>query len=190
MKFFYLLAFVLILVSCTKKDVYDPSGYMTPEEQTTMLRKMIRYSTQLAPRATHETKMDTAFDWYYERAIKEYDIRGWYKADDGQQYFMMSRQARSLTPMRETIAGKLRLNDKDSLIEYEEIFRTWKMPDDQMRPKAIMLFDKMVKGESLEPYYPKNAGDQYIEFPDSRYKFDKASRRWNNAEIDSVMNAQ
>ena len=191
MKHCYPFLFVLFLISCEKKDPYDPSNYLSPEEQTGMLWKTIRYSTQLAPTATHKTKFDTTFNWYYERAVNEYDIRAWYKNETGDQYFLMSRQARSITPMREAIGGKLRLDDQGNLTEYEEIFRTWKMPDEQMKPRALMLFDKMVKGESLEPYYPKNTGDQYIEFPDARFYFDKAARRWRDKDMDSLrLNAQ
>lgn len=189
MKLYHLLFVVLVLGACKEKEKapYDPANYLTPQAQQDMLWKTIRYSTKLAPHASHDTKFDTAYDWYYKRAVAEYDIRAWHKAENGDQYFLMTRQARSITPMRESIGGRLRLDERDSLAEYEEIFRTWKMPDSVLNKRYPLLFDKMVKGESLEPYYPKNAGDQYIEFPDGKYKFDKTIRRWTNAELDSLL---
>jgi hypothetical protein len=67
-----------------------------------------------------------------------------------------------------------------SLRYYEEVFRTWKMPENVLNERYPVLFDKMVKGESLEPYYSKNKGDQYIEFPDDRFYFDAQTRTWND----------
>jgi hypothetical protein len=186
MKLRHLVFIALALGACKEKEPYNPANYLTPAQQQAMLWKTIRYSTQLAPRASHEIKFDTAFDWYYKRAAAEYDIRAWYKAGNGDQYFLMTRQARSITPMRESIGGKLSLDDRDSLVEYEEIFRTWKMPEEQLNKKYPMLFDKMVKGESLEPYYSKHTGDQYIEFPDGRFHFDKTTRRWRDSALDSL----
>jgi len=183
----YVFLLIMVLASCKKKAPYDPANFLTPQEQQDILWKTIRWSTKLPPGAKPETKFDTAFDWYYKRGVAEYDIRAWYRADNGDQYFLMTRKARSITPMRESIGGKLRLDDRDSLIEYDEVFRTWKMPDSVLNAKYPMLFEKMVKGESLEPYYPQNAGDQYIEFPDAHYRFDKATRRWRNREIDSLL---
>jgi hypothetical protein len=189
MKLQYVFILALALSACKhkKNNPYDPDNYLTQQEQQDILWKTIRYSTKLPPGAKQETKFDTAFDWYYKRGVAEYDIRAWYKTENGDQYFLMTREARSITPMRESIGGKLRLDDRDSLVEYDEIFRTWKMPDSVLNTKYPMLFEKMVKGESLEPYYPQNAGDQYIEFPDGRYYFDKTMRRWRNPEMDTLL---
>lgn len=73
----------------------------------------------------------------------------------------------------------MRFNEADSLTAYEEVFRTWKMVPDTLARRSELLFDKMVKGESLDPYLTKNSGGvEYIEFPDDRTYYDKLSRTW------------
>jgi hypothetical protein len=51
------------------------------------------------------------------------------------------------------------------------------VPDTLVR-RAGLLFDKMVKKESLERYLAKNSnGVDYIEFPDERVVYDKEQRK-------------
>jgi len=38
----------------------------------------------------------------------------------------------------------------------------------------------------MEEYYPKSAGDKYIEFPDGRFYFDKSQRKWRDNLFDSL----
>jgi len=74
---------------------------------------------------------------------------------------------------------KLVVDGDNNITEYEEVFRTWKMVPDTLAKREMILFDKFVKGESLEPYETKNShGVEYIEFPDESMYFDKGSRQW------------
>ncbi len=51
--------------------------------------------------ANHDNKFDKEFDWYYDRAISEYDLKAYYIGADSMNYFLMTRKARSINPMRE-----------------------------------------------------------------------------------------
>jgi hypothetical protein len=64
------------------------------------------------------------------------------------------------------------------LAERSIIFHALKMPPAVVKTRSLFLFDLLVRGESLEPYYSKNKGDQYIEFPDERTYYDKVDRSW------------
>ena len=94
-----------------QNDPYDPAKFLTPEEQQKLIRETVYYSMKLPPNANHETKFSKDFDWYYERAAKEVEIVKYYIDDNGSHYFLMSRIARSITPMQEGIAGKLRYEE-------------------------------------------------------------------------------
>jgi hypothetical protein len=62
---------------------------------------------------------------------------------------------------------------------YEEVFRTWKMAPDSLAKRGPLLFNKMVNGEDLVPYYSSRSGNtDYIEFPDDRTYFDTNQRIW------------
>ncbi len=159
--------------------------YMTRDRQAEVIKKFIRYSVKLAPNASRETMFNAQFDSYYDKAALEYNFLN-LTGSDNSYYFLVSRPARSINPMFEGIGGKIKLNHKDSLIEYEEVFRTWKLEDKDLRTRGRYLFDRMVKEEDLSPFYSKMAGDKYIEFPDDRFYFDTSLRKWVDSKGDSI----
>lgn len=96
-------------------------------------------------------------------------------------YFLVTKPAKSLFEKRIAIAGRFHLDETDSLTHFEEIFRTWKMTEDQLTPKAAFLFRKMIEGVDLNPWTPEHSGDEeYIEFPNSTIIYDPQLRQWTS----------
>ena len=182
----YGIVFFLALFTACTSDPYEPDKFLTTEDQEKLIRETVYYSMKLAPNANHETKFDNEFDWYYDRAANELEVIKYYVDENADHYFLMSRVARSITPAHEGIGGKLRYSDTGKLVEYEEIFRTWKMPNDSLKVRGAMLFDRMVKGKDLSLFYAKFQGDKYIEFPNERFTYDKKSRLWQDHAIDTL----
>ncbi len=151
---------------------------MTRDRQEEVINKLVRYATKLAPNSSLETRFDSVFNDYYNRVAADYQFMYLFPESDSSYYFLFSRPARSATPTFEGVAGLLKLNKQDSLIEYEETFRTWKMQYQDLQSRGKYLFNLMIEGKDLTPYYSKTAGDKYIEFPDERFYFDKKNRRW------------
>lgn len=180
------IAITLFLAGSCTTDPYRPDRFLTAGEQAKLIRESVYYSAKLPPNSNQTTKFSKDFDWYYDRAVQETGLIKYYKAEDGNHYFLMTRKARSITPMREGIGGKLRYDAAGKLLEYDEVFRTWKMVSDSLNVRGAMLFDRMVKGKDLSIYYSKFQGDRYIEFPDDRFYFDKESRRWKDMAFDSL----
>lgn len=177
---------LLISFGCSKEKAYSPDTYLSKEDQAALIRQSVRYSAKLAPQATRENKFNGEFDWYYDVAAKEYDLRELYPADDNSYYFLMTRKARSIWPAREAIGGMIKVNKKNNLLDYDEIFRTWKMTEDSLNERAFLLFDLMVKGRDLKPYTSKYKGDRYIEFPDDRYYYNTTENKWRDKLSDSL----
>ncbi len=173
----YLISFVFAACATPNRN---PEKCFTPEVQNKVISQSVRYSAKLAPQATHETRFDTAFNWYYNLAAKEYDLRACMQDHDSGYFFLMTRKARSIWPAREAIGGKLRLDDQNNLVDYHEAFRTWKMTEDSLNTRAFELFDVMVKGKDLTPYHAKFQRDRYIEFPDDRSFWDPKEKRWRD----------
>src|SRR6186713_2044297 len=104
------LAIVILLCSC-ERDRYDPSNHLNEDEQVRLVRQMVYYSTKLPPNATEFDKFDPKYDWYYDRAAGESALLKFYKTPDVDVwYFLVARKARSINPMQEGIAGKVKLN--------------------------------------------------------------------------------
>ncbi|PZR26328.1 MAG: hypothetical protein DI538_26560 [Azospira oryzae] len=180
-------AILFVLMACNKAKSYNPKDYLTQQEQDSVLYKTIRYSEKLPPRSTHQTKFDSEFDPYYRKAVANYHFIFLFEGEDGSLYFLMARPAKSITTAYEGIGGKLKVNESDSLVEYEEVFRTWKMPYADLTERGSLLFDRMVTNRDLTIYYPKYTGDKYIEFPDgARFSFDKKSRMWIDSTFDTL----
>lgn len=175
-----MLAFVI--TSACDRDRYNPSRELSVPEQHRLVRQMVYYCSKLPPNASELNKFDPRFNWYYDRAAAEASLMKYYRSDEADVwYFMLSRQARSITPMKEGIAGKVKLNADGSLADYEETFRMWKMPADTLQVRGSMLFDRMVRGKDLSLFYPQFQGDKFIELPTDGYQFDALSKRWKRA---------
>jgi hypothetical protein len=174
--------------ACKSPGGIDPNDYMTMERQRAVINKLIRYAAKLAPTADHETKFDPQFDPYYNAEAQSYAFMYLHEEDnvDGGYWFLISRPARSTKPMYEGIGGRLELNKADSLITYDEVFRTWKMQYSDLQSRGKYLFEQMRTGQDLSPFYSRMAGDKYIEFPDDRFKYDIKERRWKDAVADSL----
>ncbi|MBL7872865.1 MAG: hypothetical protein JNM78_14710 [Cyclobacteriaceae bacterium] len=186
MKRSYFIMLVIVCMQCHSKGNHDPSYSLDPNRQAEILFKSIRYSAKLPPTSNHDNKFDTTFDSYYKRAAADYSFINLSKSKDGSYAFLISRPAKSITPMFEGIGGRFKLDENDSLIVYDEVFRTWKMPFNDLVERGGFLYSRMINGEDLTLFYSINAGDKYIEFPDDRFTFDKKLRRWKDHVFDSI----
>lgn len=176
MKYALLILLPFLFAACQQTIGKKPDEAL--ERQT--LNSIIRYIGKLPPKgATHDNKFAPAFDEYYDQLATQHHIDLYHQdAKTGDIYLLVSRIAPSLQVKRVATGIHLRMAG-DSITYYNEVFRTWKMPEAELANKGSMLFAKMVKGEDLTPYYPQNSGnEEYIEFPDPKVHFDTQKRRW------------
>lgn len=165
------------MISCGEKG-YDPADWLTAQEQTDEVSRVIRYVGRAPENIPVTERFDKKYDKHYEGQFAAHRLDAYF-VKDGTHYFLLSRIAPSNTVKRVATGGRYTLNDKGDMTEYEEVFRTWKAPDTTQIRKSIFLFDKMVKGESLEAYLTKNSWpNEYIEFPDDNVRYDKNERMW------------
>jgi hypothetical protein len=168
---------LFLLAACTGRS-YKPADHLTAREQDELLWTIIRYIGRAPEGITTQEKFYKGYDPHYQEMKSRHRIDAYFKQSNT-QFFLISRLAPSLTEKRVATGGKMEVNAAGELVYYEEVFRTWKMPDSVLQKKGLMLFDKMVRGESLEPYYTKNSfPEEYIEFPDDHNYYDVATREW------------
>lgn len=184
-----LLSFILlagIIGGCTAGKKYDPGTYLSPHDQDKMMSAVIRLAAKLPKKADDSLKFDRKYDEYYDQQKASHILLGYYISEDNEHFFLIKRRAPSIHDRYVATGGRMRFGNNWELTEYEEVFRTWKLGKDTLESRALYLFDLMVKGEPLEPYYTKTAGFEYIEFPDDNVYYDKASRTWKSRAIRSV----
>ena len=171
------LLFMIVLSGCGR-STYKPADNLSDRAQEDFKWKIIRYAGRAPEGLTVAERFYPQYDTHYREQQKLHALDAYYEKK-GTVYFLLSRKAPSLFEKRVAIGGIVRFDSDDNIQHYEEVFRTWKMTPDTLSVRALLLFDKMVNGESLEPYYTKNSkGIEYIEFPDDRTYFDAQQRVW------------
>lgn len=166
-----------VLLGCSSSKDYNPDSHLSIMEKDKVMTAVIRYLAK-PPEGYEAERFDKKHDAYYLEVAGRHKIANYYIDSKGVHYFLISRPAASLMEKRVATGGKARFDKDWNLIDYEEVFRTWKMKDEELNKKGLFLFDRMVKGESLEPYQMPNSTEEYIEFPDPRTYYDKSSRDW------------
>jgi hypothetical protein len=180
MKFILLATLLVVFSSCSKG--YKPNNHLTVQEQDEVMWKIIRYLAKPPEGLTKPERFYKGYDPYYEQQKSRHRLDAYF-IDGDHHYFLISRPAPSITEKRVATGGKLKLSPEGNLSEYEEVFRTWKMKDADLKRKAGKLFALMVKGESLEKYRTKfTAPEEYIEFPDDVNYYDKEEREWKQRQ--------
>jgi hypothetical protein len=170
---------ILLIVSCsTESHKYSPSRQFSPKEQEALVWIMMRYLGKAPEGVSAQEKFSPNYDSSYLRQSELITLEAWQKKGDT-CFFMVSRRAPSLVDKRVATGGKLVFSDDGELISYAEVFRTWKMVPDTLSKRSLLLFDKMVMGESLKPFETRYSdGIEYIEFPDESTYYDKEAREW------------
>lgn len=187
MRLFIPVTFVLALGACTEHPKYAPERYLTSAQQKSFKMEVARYVAKAPRRVSDSLKFDTIYDEHYAKQALQLDLMAYFIDKRTQtHYFLIGKIAPSIQPKWVATGGKLRYDEKGNLIDYEEIFRTWKLPRKELEERALYLFDLMVRGEDLSPYYTATAGFNYIEFPDENVYFDKKARTWKSKLYGSV----
>jgi hypothetical protein len=178
-KWLVVLIWALAVGSCTQGNDYAVERYLDGKQKDDNVWKIIRYVSKPPDGLLYEERFYPAYDTFYHEQASRHRFEEYFIDQQKQHYFLISRPAPSLVEKRVATGGKMKFDDSGNLLEYEEVFRTWKMVPDTLKERGLFLFDKMVKGEDLVPYYTKNSlSKEYIEFPDDINYYDKATRRW------------
>ncbi len=169
---------LLSLAACTANRDYEVSTHLSPSEQQAFKRSIIRYAAPLPEKANEGNKFDKKFNAHYNRQTDRVHLDKYFPSPDGYIYFEVSRIAPSFKVKRVATAGRLRYDENGGIETYEEVYRTWKMEEEELAQKTKLLFSRFIAGEDLTPYLTANSDEEYIEFPDHQVKYDKELRRW------------
>lgn len=165
-------------VACSSKKDYNPINSLTVKEQDEKMSKIIRYLAKTPDGVIQSERFLPKYDSLYLIAQSFHRLDAYY-IDGDTHYFLISRRAPSVIEKFVATGGKMKWNERGELTEYEEVFRTWKMKDEDLKKKGALLFDLMVNEKPLDQYRIKfTAPEEYIEFPDDHTYYDKSDRSW------------
>ncbi len=153
---------------------------LSKHEKELVLPMLVRYIAKPPKMVKGEQRFESRFDEFYKNAQKGFEWELFYLDEKSNtHYFLVTREAPSLYKKRMAIAGSYQLINNE-LSNYQEIFWTFKMKEPELKEKSVKLFEAMVNGEDLTPYYPQNSpeNEEWIEFPDASTYFDADSLVW------------
>lgn len=168
---------ITALFSCEDRPVnYNPAQYLTASDQNLFLTKALGYINKpILARQTQRGNLSTLLANTDRREQARLEL---YYSKANISYFLISLPS-GFAGKRYATGGKIEVGERGEVLSFEEVFRTWKMDPHTLQMRSHFLFDKMVTGESLSPYYTENSdGVDFIELPDTRTYFDKELRSW------------
>ncbi|MDO5655030.1 MAG: hypothetical protein Q4G27_02700 [Flavobacteriaceae bacterium] len=168
-----------ITIPSNEIEKWSPNNHLTADEQENLKYNLVRYFEKLPKKATHQTKFNPEFDEYYKEKANEAHLLYLVKDADDQWKFVITKQAPSLQEKRVATAGTVKL-DNNEITFYQENFRTWKMPNDQLENTMQKLFYEFIQGNNMEKYETRFTNPELIiEFPDEVNHFDTNLRQWS-----------
>ncbi|MFC4872280.1 hypothetical protein [Negadavirga shengliensis] len=182
-KLLMFLTFLAVGFACQEKN-YSPDQ-LDDKEKEEVMYAMVRYYGRLPKKfASHENKFEGRFDAHYRKHALEHNLLAYHKDCNEREYFLISREAPSLFEKYVATGIVMERDEAENIVYYKEVFRTWKMREPELQIKSMMLFDRMVQGQDLRPYYPQHSGtEEYIEFPDAVNAYDTRTRRWLHSSL-------
>jgi hypothetical protein len=179
-KILVLILFALA-VSCKSKS-YKPTDHLTAKEQDAIMWTIIRYVGRAPEGLTYPERFYKGYDPHYREQQSLHRMDAFFINGDT-CYFLVSRRAPSLVEKRVATGGKLVLADGGTLAYYKEVFRTFKMKDEELKKKSLFLFDRMVKSKDLDLFERRKSQEEYIEFPDEINYYDANERQWKQRKF-------
>lgn len=184
--FFLIISALASFSSCQQTDRNQIED-LTHKEKIELRHKLVRYIGRKPDDASHENKFESYFDKHYKNEQRAYNLEYYHKTNDGKEYFLFTRIAPSITLKKVGISGYVKFDKKGTIVELKEVFRTWKHKPERLNEINSLLFNKMLNGENLSPYYTENSnGDEYIEFPNKEVWYDKPTHTWKTSRFDPL----
>jgi hypothetical protein len=169
----------LLVLSCQKNIDIEPINYLSETEQFDFKYELVRYFEGLPKKATHQTKFDSIFDDYYKSKAEQSNLLYYFKDDSNGVYFAIAKIAPSVSVKKVTTIGKVSFDTNNEIVYYEEICRTWKMPEEELTEKSRLIFLDVINDKDISKYYTKNSQPElFIEFPDDFTYFESKERTW------------
>lgn len=179
----------LLISSCNSSNNttitdYNNIDQLSQDEKDNFKRALIKYIGKKPEDASEENKFHAYFNPHYEKQFQAHELTHYHTTED-RTYFVFTRIAPSIHLKKVALGGYVRLDKESNVLFIEELFRTWKFEPDTLTPKAGLLFNKMVSGSSLTPYYTSTTGKtDYIEFPNEEVWYDTSSFTWKTSRED------
>lgn len=178
--FFLIFPLLSAAVSCVN---HDTGMHSYQHNFDSLMDTLLPYFANLHDSIPEERRFDTVYAEFMKvhKSERLYKWLGYKEQPDGYAYFLITRLEPSMKNDKfSAICGRFKrdANGNFSGNDYEELFWTWKMREDEMSEKALKLFSMAIEGQDLSRYTPEVSDGEWIEFPGNGVTYDKSLKTW------------
>lgn len=175
---------ILFLISgvisfCSQKRnlvKYDINSYVDQPQQDSILTEIIINIYKVPKGVRKEYKRNPEYRKLYISQIPNFQFLKYHIVDSSQfHYFYLIRPARNVHGHKRGVAGRFKLEGKYKLTDFEEIFNTPMISEEDIIEKGEYLWNDLMYFGHVDRYF---LNKQYIEFPDELTRYDKIKMEW------------
>lgn len=178
---FTVVSFLLVGISaCSKADKHHIDHYYSKSEQDTLMANIVTHIYKVPRGVRKQDKHDPKYRHLYLGEINKFEFVNYLVDEDSTHFFFLIRPARNAHGHKRGVGGKYKLGEDMTLLDFEEIFNTPMMPEEEIREKGRYLWADIVRFKHVDRYF---LNKPYIEFPDERTRYDKAKKEWTYEKL-------
>jgi hypothetical protein len=171
-----ILILLVLLVSCTPKDKYDPAKFYDANEQAELLAGIVTYIFSAPPYTLMEDRFKAEHRiWYRQTSARLFKLDRLYVDHSGRHYYLVLRPGVTADDKR-AAGGYFDVANENEMQfrNFHEAFVTPILPDSTVKERGRFLFDQMVKGD-IEKYLKMKT---YVQWPNAVSYYDSTTYEW------------
>jgi hypothetical protein len=141
----------------------------------TLLANMVTFIYKRPTVAINRDRTDPEFRAYYVGHARSFTPLFLHMTPDSMHWFYVIRPARSVEGDKRGVGGRFRTNQALEMVEFEEIFNTRILPEQELIEQGAILFEEMVNTGNVDAYLENK---ELIEWPDGRLFYSLEKREW------------
>ena len=166
---------VLAFAGCKKAEEFKIDKYFSLQQQDSLLVNMVTYIGKKPKLADWQTRHEPQHEEYYKNLSKSFKFIYYHIADDSTHYYYLVRPARSTKGNTRGVGGRFKLGESFQLIDFEEIFNTPILPEQELVEVGRTLFVELITTGNIDRYLNNRS---LIEWPDDRLMYDRVKKEW------------
>lgn len=163
------------MMACKSKESNTIDYYYSDNQRDTLLANVITYMYLKPSGATNENRFEPRFRKYYVAQLPYFSCDRYTIRPDSTHYYFVIRSAGKVEKYRRGIGGKFRLHKDLMPYDFEEMWCTPRLSEEEVKQRGRFLFGEMVKNGNVDKYLTMS---HYIEWPDSTLIYDKKAHEW------------
>lgn len=157
------------------KSLHAVDQYFPGTAKDSLLANMVTFIYKRPTTAINLDRTLPQFRSYYLQQLPQFTHAYHHLDADSMHWFYVIRPARSVAGEERGVGGRFRTNKALDMLEFEEVFNTRVMPQQELWAKGLDLFEHLLAHGNVDDHPQREA---WVEWPDDRLKYDLDKREW------------